>query len=418
MAKAMRCEYHFVWQYCEPNPTSIEVPSAPGAAGTAFHAYRAAYTDHLVAEEKWTDREWAYEWVATHSVPDEAVVIIQRDIETWSVNPASVFGSELFLSVDENFVELEREFGRTQGARSEKAMLSGTIDLLILDGSEARIVDAKSAYSATTISEEEAAIYCCLVFAHFPQIQSVVFLWDFVRLRAHKLSSYTRDDLPAMKQIVRDLVDLRKEYARDLQANEQLPANPWSGMCAFCSLRCPTLEHARDPERLVAIQNDSEARRLAQIIYVVSQFLAPARKMLSDYISAREDLPNGQLQLGGNFIAEISPKLTRELNLLPTLNGLGLAVVDMTGLPDEKRAELIQIQPAASTLFDIPLGRLELRGSALKGFANTKQSRAKVSRKGLAELLESLSPQRVIGGALRIRRVDERPQEVTGADEQ
>lgn len=414
MARAMRCEYHFVHQYCAPDWP--EPPSPAGAAGTAFHAYRAAYVNHLVAEQKWQDTEWAFEYLDSHPAPEEARAIMQRDATTFSINPDTVYGSELFLSVDKHFAKLEMEFGLAQGSRgsSPLSMLSGTIDLLIVDGNEARVVDAKSAYSSSTISEEEASIYCCLVFAHFPQVDLVTFAWDFVRLGAHKSSTYAREELPSMQQLVLDLVELRKEIATRVEDKDLLRTNAWSTMCPYCTLLCPELANVeRDtPARTEPLQDEFHARRLAGMLFLCERFIANARPLLKDFIAAREDLPGGQLKLGGNYVAEIATATTRTLPILDVLHALGLGVVNMTGLDEAQRKDLLDIEPAYSPAFDVPLRNLEMRGSALKSYAKTKQSRKRpdgggVSREGLTGALEQISPLLASNSSLRIRRVDQ-----------
>jgi hypothetical protein len=410
----MRCEYHFVHQYCDP--AANEPPSRAGAAGTAFHAYRAAYVKHLVTERKWQDTEWAYEYVDAHSIPEEARLLVERDMMSFAINPESVFGSEVFMSIDKDFRPLEMEFDVAQGSRgnSPHSILSGTVDLLIVEQGEARVIDAKSAYSATTISEEEAAIYCCLIFSHFPQITSVDFAWDFVRLGAHKSSRYGREELPAMEQLIRDMLEFRRQVMLRVSDGDKLNVNPWSGMCPFCSLLCPALQNIEKdtPARIYPLQDVANARRLAGMIYLCDQFLHNARPLLKEFVQAREDLPNGQLQLGANFVAELTTSTSRKLPVLDVLNSIGLGVVNMTGLDETQTKELLEMQPAFSPKFDVPLRNLELRGSALKAFAKTKRSKKRpdgggVSREGLSGELELISPLIADRTVLRIRRVDQ-----------
>lgn len=414
MAKAMACEYHFVYQYCAKDPS--EPHSGPGDVGTAFHAYRSDYTDHLVSERIWQDLEWVYAWLNSRSLPPGAWELIEKDGKTWSINPETVYGSEMFLSVGGSFQPLELEFGMKQGARSQVAgaLLSGTIDTLIIDGQEARVIDAKSAHSATTISEVEAAIYCCLVFAHFPQIELVTFAWDFVRLGSHKSSTYGREELPGMQQIVTDLIELRGEIAQRVSDGDMLSTDLYAGLCPYCTLLCPRLVNIEKdtPARIEPLQDLVNARRLAGMIYLCDKFLANAKPLLKDFIAAREDLPDGQLLLGGNFIAENTASTTRKLPMVDVLHSLGLGVVNMTGLDDAQRTELLEIEPKYSPLFDVPLKNLEVRGSALKGFAKTKRSKTRpdgggVSREGLGAALESISPLIAKGSILRIRRIDQ-----------
>ena len=418
MARAMRCEYHFVHQYCHPGLP--EPPSAAGAAGSAFHEYRADYSNHLVAERKWRDPDWAFEWLNNHRVPDDAAFLIQADIERFSINPEKVFGAEVFLTSDRNFKAADLEFGVSHGARSDTAMLSGAIDLLIIDGEEAQIIDAKSAYASSSVSEQEAAIYCSLVFAHFPAVNRVIFSWDFVRLKSHKFSEYTREEFPAMREIVRELVDRRREIARRVGEGDSLSVDPWSGMCPYCTLVCPLTQEvtAESSARLVAIQDLPAARRAAASVYIAQRYLAHVTPMLRDFIAAREDLPGGQLDLGENFFAELAPITTRKLPVVEALHALGLGVVPITVLDDAQRAELLTLEPTATPLFDIPLARLEMRGSALKGFAKTKRSRAGVSREGLAEAIDAISPSIARGSRLQIRRADERAPMLEEGDEQ
>lgn len=394
MAKAMGCELHFAHYYLIPDQVLRNiVASELGITGTDFHRWREEYVHHLVAEDKWVDREWAQSWLAANAVTEDARRLVEYDMDTFSIDPNQVMGTELFLSVDGNFNPLEREEGGVPGRQSKHpdARYWGTLDLLLVNGLIARVVDAKSGWSTTTVSDDEPPFYAALVFAHFPRVEVVEFQWDFVRARGVKRASYTREDLPEIHDAMRRIEARKRSIAERFRRGEPLQLNPHTGLCSFCSLNCPvkqevTNTHGIDVD-IPPIQNDDDARRIAARLYVASLYASKARHMLKNFLDEK-----GSLELGNDWVCEIRHQTTVDYPLTKVAEILGLELVDKKVLAEliellllasDQNAELVaRLRREVSPAWNVPIDKLALRTSKLNQYANTKK------REGLLPLLK------------------------------
>lgn len=368
-----------------------EPVSAPGLTGTAFHAYRKEYSDHLIRERKMMDPEWAQDYLKSHPMSEDARELVARDIPRFWIDPESSYPPEVFLSVGHLFEPLQIEFGMEQGYRDPAALVSGTIDLLTVEGDVARIYDAKTAHSATSVSEAEAAIYCTLVFAHFPSVNAIDFNWEFARLDSHKTSHYERSDLVEMHALISNMAGRRRIIQNKLEAGEKLSAAPDPEICPYCALLCPLLQTLAEwgiGLKVPVLQTLGDAQTMAMLMLVAEQFLSQARPALRDYIAVT-DLQI--LPLRDGWFVRNQNSATQKIRLLDILHDLGLSVVNLTKFTPEQTQMLKDVlqdgfEPASSPLFDVPLNSIEVRGSSLKGFT-ARDSRKGVSRQGLREAL-------------------------------
>lgn len=401
LARAMGCEYYYRHQYMSPDRSALDRQSAMSQAGNEFHEYRAAYIDHLVKVDSFHDPQWVEEWLKTHELLPRTVQLIERDAAKWAVNPQTIYGTELFLSIDANFELLENETGRQPGSVSShaRAHASGQIDLLKLEGEYATIVDAKTGFSVQNITEEEAAIYSCLVFAHFPQVNVIEFNWDFVGRGLSKTSVYSREDLPALKAMVNALVKNRARV--DALPTDELKTNPWVGMCPYCRLDCPVRRGADQVDAIMPLQTLKDAQRLAGIVYVCQEFLKKARPELKDFLAARgEDFEEGQMPIADEFILESTTATSREYDVYSTLGALGLAVVDVNNLEEEERALILSQQPKVSPKYDVTMSKLRIGSTALNSYAKAKK------RAGLSRDLDAIATISAGATTLRFRKAN------------
>lgn len=327
----------------------------------------------------------------------------------WTINPEHLMGTEIFLSIDRDFHPLEKILGRAPGKLSghPQAFACGQLDVLEIRGDTATIIDAKTGYSSVSITEEEAAIYSCLVFAHYSRVQSVEFWWDFVRIGAHKKSEYDRGEMPELRAKVESLVAKRAWIEAKHAMHEELDANPWAGLCPFCRLLCPIVAavERRNNVDLVPLQSIAQAKSMAAAVYICESFLDKARPVVKAFIQAREDLPNGQLALGGDYVAENTTSTGQELPISEVLHALGLGTIDLKLLPEAVGVLVLEQEPAASPEFDIPLKSLNVSSSSIKPFMKTKRSKAGVSREGLRDAMNAISKPTSRSTLLKFRKV-------------
>src|SRR6266404_6988280 len=131
IVREMKCEWFFAAHRLDKSPARL-IASPLAEAGTDVHRFRAEYVIHLVNAEKTDDLAWVLGWLKRNAVSEEAREMIRRDMDTFRVNPDTVFATELFLSIDGAYRPLEQATNSTPGFVSQhpEAVLSGTIDQL------------------------------------------------------------------------------------------------------------------------------------------------------------------------------------------------------------------------------------------------------------------------------------------------
>lgn len=383
MVKALACPTYFTGQYLQ---RVAEVEHWLGKTGNEFHAWRRAYVEHLVETRLWRDPAFQADYLAGTVLSDDARTLIGRD--GFELDPDTVYGCEVFLSIDREFRPLEHEIGNARPGRlseETQALCSGTLDLLLLDGRIATICDPKSGFSTTGVTDTEPPIYAALVMLHFPLVETVKFVWDFVRHSAIRRTEYTREDLPWIKDMIIDQDQKKNLYVERYNAGKTLDANPFSGLCPYCQLACPLRPRWEAGELAIAApQTRADAVQLARLVKVCQDVIDRAKGLVAGWLDQDD---SKRLELGSGWEATLR---VSELNTHPlheALEVLGLDLINIRDL-DDKTRELIRNQrPEYTPNFDVPLESLTLGG--LSGFAKTKKSRKRpdggggVSREGL-----------------------------------
>jgi RecB family exonuclease len=114
----------------------------------------------------------------------------------------------------------------------------GIVDLLIVDGEEAFIIDYKTG-SSKYPDVKQLKLMALMTFAHFPEVNNIKAGLLFVKDDVFTTEVYTRDDIPKMwKPFDESLERLRLSYENDMWQ-----ANP-TGLCGWCPVR--TCEHHRE----------------------------------------------------------------------------------------------------------------------------------------------------------------------------
>jgi hypothetical protein len=400
MAKSMGCLHFFVHQYLRARHLqTVGASSALAVAGSQFHKYRASYIEHLVKQSMTHDHGWIYWYVSSNNVSEEAERLILSDIQSgFRVNPDCVYGAEVFLSCDSNLQPLDHEIGNAAPGKLSAhpdAFASATLDLLCIDGAHATVIDPKSGFSTVGVTDDEPPINALVVFAHFPMVQTVEFRWDFVRSRTNRRATYSRaSDLEWMVKRVHELNAIKQRAVDAFNRGEPLELNPFAGLCGYCVLQCPLRAQA-DVRALGPIQTDKDARRVAGMIHVCEQYLEQARALIKPFLNER-----GPLQLTPELCYTPEVIESSSYPLTDALNALDLALVDVSAMPPEERANVLLQQPLTSRTWDVPLSALTAGAGKLNAFAKTKKSKKRkdaltgetvggVSREGLAERLDA-----------------------------
>jgi hypothetical protein len=399
LAKSLGCPTYFTGQQLQQETIGQSELHYLAKTGIDFHAWRMHYIEHLVTVGQSSDDEFRAYYLAREHLSEDCRTLIERD--DFKVDPESVIGCEVFLSIDRDFRALEYETGRQPGLLSTHPnfLCSGTLDLILLvdNGRKVIIRDPKSGFSTVGVSDEEPPIYAALVFAHFAKVQEVEFIWDFVRVDAIKRSSYTRDDLPWIHQMIVELDAKKDGYVAQYNRGEALPANPTSGLCPYCQLTCPLRPRWEAGELAIGpVQTEEDFKRLAQLKKVCDDVSDRIAKVLLPYL----DVSGGSKELGNGWEVAAVTSRKFEYPLLSTLERLGLMIVGTDGST-----------PSHSPSYDVPISSLKLSGVA--DFAKTKKSKPRpggggVSRDGMKDAIQS-GARESSSTTLRIRKQQQVP---------
>ncbi len=112
----------------------------------------------------------------------------------------------------------------------EDAWLRTKIDVLVLDGRDAKVLDWKTGKRKPDFDQLE--LYALQIFAHYPEVErvSVGFVW--LKDKAMDRDEYVRQDAAALWE---KLLTQIKRIEKSLET-EVWPARP-SGLCRFCPAR-------------------------------------------------------------------------------------------------------------------------------------------------------------------------------------
>ena len=374
-SRALGCQTYFANEHLDDHPIAAE-ESSLGRVGTQIHKFRSDLVRSLVTRE--IDHDWKFweGWAKTHSCDQETLDLLECD--RFILPHPNVVGTELFLSVDDNRSPLESGGDHEPGYVSENpfAIASGTLDLVMLpERTVLDIRDLKTGWSHKTISEFEPAFYAALGFAHYPAVESVRFTWEFMRHRATRTVTISRDDLDTwVWPMILSLVADKHKLIADFRSGVALDVNPWAGLCVGCNIACSAMD--MDRWSIGPIRNKEDAAKMAERMYLARGFALRARDALEPFISE-----HGDIELGPNFVATIHSSSSVKYPLPQVLGLLGLEI------------------PAVSPEWDVPLKSLTLSKSQLSGFARAQK------REGIAAELESIG-KRSARTEVRVERVD------------
>lgn len=381
MAKALACPHYFTGQYLQPDRVA-QADHFLTRSGVEFHAWRRAYLEHLLSISRGSDPDFKAAYLESHALSEDARSLIERDELT--VDPDFIYGTELFLSVDRDFQPLEHELGREPGKppADARAFAWGTLDLLMLQERTAFLRDPKSGFSTVGVTDDEPIVYAALVFAHFPMVEEIEWLWDFVRSKTERTTTYSRaEDYAWMQDHIRELVQRKGEQVARYNAGQPMAANPFSGLCAYCQLTCPLRPRFEAGELSLAMpQTREDAVQLARLVKVCEDVVDRGRTLVKAWLDQE---PAGKLDLGNGWEAAAKVYETNEYPLLKALEKLGLVLVSADQLTADQREVLTRSQPEKTPAYDVPLSSLTLGN--LTSFLKAKK------RAGLKEELRSIA---------------------------
>ena len=107
----------------------------------------------------------------------------------------------------------------------------GIVDLLIVDGADAYIIDYKTG-SSKYPDVKQLKLMAIMTFAHFPEVKSIKAGLLFIKDDAFIAEAYTRDDIDKMwKSFDTDLERLKVSYENDVWQADPTP------LCGWCPVK-------------------------------------------------------------------------------------------------------------------------------------------------------------------------------------
>jgi hypothetical protein len=322
LIRSSACEHFFARYYLDAHAQSgVEIHSSLRRTGTEAHRYKSEYINHLVKHNKSSDAAWVAKWVKAQDLSEETREIIARDVREFSVDPDTIYETELYLGMDGNFQPTEQLVGGIPGQQRTKdaTLFGGTVDLFgFWSSKRAFIVDWKSGYAMLGLSEVESAMYAALAFSHFPKLESVEFTWDFLRLNKQRVLVYERKELeewiwPLLLNARTRILEIVQRYEK--QGGKQMAVNPTAGLCGYCALQCPLSTAFRGEIASAPIQTSEDASKSAQAVFVARQWIKREEAALQAFIKDR-----GPTDMGGGFVAELK---VLDVKSYPLVKGLG-----------------------------------------------------------------------------------------------
>jgi hypothetical protein len=339
--------------------------------GQEFHDYREHYVNHLVDELLPMDEPWAWSYLAKSGYSDDCRSLIESDIPNFSINPDIVFGTELFWAIDAEFRPVKVDYPGpglppVPADESQIIIAHGSLDRVDVDGSHCDIIDYKSGFMPSRIDPYEATHYGLLALLHLPQVETVRFVWDFVR------SGSTREQLMERSQIheyERQLVARiakREKLLAALERGERMDTDPLAGLCGYCSLVCPVREAAVRGEAIIGpVQTDQDLVEAAGFLQAMKAATSAVDKQIKEYLADR-----GPVDIGHGKQARLETTQSQTYPLRTVLATLGVQV------------------PVESEQYAIPMDKVMVGATELKRYGKAK------SRAGLLEILEATCPRK------------------------
>jgi hypothetical protein len=227
--------------------------SIPSQRGSDIHAVMSAYTRHC------TDNRIPADWLKFNQLAAAsgpvAGPILDGLRDRYVVDWEHVYDTELTLALDEEFnptwLVIDWQTGKESHLRhipgvtySEKpAAYIGTLDVLLLKETRAKIPDYKSHPAIFEADTFQSTLYPFMVFKHFPNLQHVIFELVFVRyINSTRSVTWSREEMPAMQAEVSRARERQKITHANPDGALALPCK----VCVYCPLAkdfsCPISE--------------------------------------------------------------------------------------------------------------------------------------------------------------------------------
>ncbi len=231
----MACQCLYVRKHVIGGPMA---ESDAAARGIEVHQILATYINHLMRTRR--SKDLGFLDCMITGAGSEVQQALERFRENHAFDPELVLGTELCISLDEEFRPTESASFREEGHGGREARCAayeGTLDLVLLPSvTEAEIHDWKSYYQIIDPDTFQSKFYPLLLMCLNPSLQRVKFVLEFIRYGASRSVEYTRQDVPWLKElVVRERARQQKLHETAALSMVNLKASP-GRHCTWCPL--------------------------------------------------------------------------------------------------------------------------------------------------------------------------------------
>jgi putative RecB family exonuclease len=261
----------------------------------------------------------------------EAAALVTRWLAQWTVPVESIVAVEGALSVDCS--------GTRVDWHAPDAFIRGRLDLVTVVGPHATVLDWKSGW----VSEDEdglrlawpPGLYAALLWAWAPRLEEVVVEYHYLRTGRVARVALTRAEAAETLDWARALASRIATALTTPNDPAAFPPRP-STACGTCPWvnRCPAGQAALEAMDEAPIPDDTEARRLAALLFAGEARVGRLRERLKWYLDDRQPLAFDRTELGffptkGRYEARAVFRALGELGADPwpllSVDGRGLA---------------------------------------------------------------------------------------------
>lgn len=290
------CPYAFKRRYIDKDPG---ISRGNASFGKAVHEIIAKVIDAQVKEDPYNlallvNMAISHELLPRIGEIQEIMEVFRRRFE---FRRDYVVGIEEPIAVD--------ELGDTVDWDSDNAYVRGVLDIIEIDGDEAKITDHKTQFNILSKedmkTDQQLTMYCYLAKCMYPQLKTFKVGIFFARYGVYRWASRDLEDLEKFDQA------LRIQTGRIEAIEEWVPiAGAGCNTCDHIH-ECPLAQYDVKGTDMPIITTDAQAVEQGRLIRVREEQLSKAKEQLRGYCSS-----NGPVQISDSYAYGYMPSETRD----------------------------------------------------------------------------------------------------------
>lgn len=293
--------------------------------------------------------------------------------DSYQVDHAALFATEIRMSLDENFepTNVEDVLGGVSTDTHLPTCYSGTLDGLYMyrEASKAAVHDLKTHPRPFDPDDTlQAKMYCVFVMKHFPWVNEVLFRLIFCRYKnLFRECVFTRADLPKLIEAIKAARERQKVIHLEYDEHKEIEATS-GAQCIYC----PLLSNRECPIALFNSEMQLSLEDRLKYLLWYKAFSAVNNKVLRDHVNGTG---RNVVLKDYNGRAYVFGPIESESKVYPLfkLNAMGRLATDPHGNPVMPIVGLL-MDYAHSTPDDTEwFGKLVISSTKLNSYLGTKK---------------------------------------------